>query len=284
MPEIQIIKPSVLLIEEPDLLKKIELAGRVCYKSEDRITEGSAEKFVRMLCKNRHTAMTEHGTVYLTCKQGIVSSPWHDILLSPYSHINVVDTEYEYITTNFRVIFEALNEDYDQTMSFIEHYALKRPTKDHELRHSFRIICDRGVSHELVRHRVFSFGQESTRYVAYGIKQPFFFIEPSWWEERMSYEPVPGQLTMEHQLFVRFCQTSADLYSQLLELGQTPQQARAIFPNAIKTEVVMTGTRSQWKEFLKLRTAPSAHPDMQIIANQIESYIPLRETTNSEGN
>ncbi len=269
MGKVEVIKPSVSMIDSSNLtiLEAVEAAGRTCYKSEDKITEGSAEKFVRMLCERGHTAMLEHATIYFTWPQGIASSPQSDILYSRFSHVEY-DDDYAYVTTNLRVVFEACEKDYERTMRFIEQYAVES-TEKHEKRHSFRIICDRGVTHELVRHRVFSFAQESTRYVRYGDKQPFRVIEPSWWEA--AYETQV--LAAEKELFISCCEHCAEVYEHLLNLGQTAQQARAVLPNATKTEIVMTGTTSQWEAFLALRTASSAHPDMQIIANMIKEEL-----------
>ena len=249
------------------LLKHIELCGRVCYKSEDRITMDSAEKFVKMLCSRGHTAATEHGTLYFTWPQGIADSGKYDIIYSRFSHNNYDDNNI-YVTTNFRVVFEACDKDYDKTIAFIQKHAVE-PTDQHEKRISFRIICDRGVTHELVRHRVFSFAQESTRYVSYGTKQPFRFIEPSWWQDKMEGD----QYTIQHEMFLNLCKNAAETYQGLLQLGQSPQQARAVLPNAIKTEIVMTGTIEQWKGMLELRTAPAAHPDMQPVALSIQEQL-----------
>lgn len=267
MSDIVLIDSSVSLLTETDLFKMIEASGRTCYKSEDKITSDSAEKFVRMLCQRGHTAATEAGTIYLECPQGLATTPWYDIIYSKFSHAEF-DDNMAYITTNFRVIFEALNNSYEDTVTFIRDNAIAS-TKNHMKRYTFRIICDRGVTHELVRHRVFSFAQESTRYVNYGNKG-FQFIKPAWWNEKIGEN---GQLTLEHSLFMASCTRAADDYVELLKFGQTPQQARAVLPNALKTEIVMTGTLYQWQQFLKLRTAPSAHPDMQIVAKQIQQLL-----------
>lgn len=269
----ELVKPSVTLIEENNILKKIELAGRTCYKSEDKITEGSAEKFVKMLCNHRHTAMTEHGTVYLTFYWQRMPDEdmaiFENIMNSRFTEV-IYEKDNYYSTTNFRVIFEQCGEDFDKTIHFIENYGVA-PTEYHDKRYTFKIVCDRGVSHELVRHRVFSFAQESTRYVNYK-KKGMQFITPAWWGKD-TQEFVIADTEREYIIFYEACKDAERAYNQLLGLGQTPQQARAVLPNALKTEVVMTGTLSQWKEFLKLRTAPDAHPDIQIIANKIQEIL-----------
>lgn len=259
---IEITKPSVELIKENDMLKLIEKAGRTCYKSEDKITDDSAERFVKMICRNHHTSVLEHGTVYLKFPQHYdnvsedESAAIKYIVDSKYSYINN-----EFITTNFRVLMSYFNDDFDSAIAFYNKF--NNETCDHEKRYAFRIICDRGVSHELVRHRVFSFSQESTRYVNYNNKG-FKIIQPEWWDRGGD---------AEREIFCKACEDASNIYQKLCELGQTPQQARAVLPNALKTEIVMTGTKSQWEQFLILRNSPAAHPDMQIIARIIKNIL-----------
>lgn len=135
------------------ILKQIERCGRVCYKSEDKITEGSAQKFVEMLIKRGHGAMLEQGTVYLKVLH--FSLTWMKYGHNKYSMLNHSVDNYTYITTNYRVIIE--NNWLDDLQYLCE------PTEYHEKRITAHFVCDRGISHELVRHRVFSFAQESTR-------------------------------------------------------------------------------------------------------------------------
>lgn len=167
----RLIKPSFEILEqEPGIqgiYKQIERAGRTCYKSEDRITEDSAEKFVNMIKDRQHTAMLEHGTVYLkgTYDVSAMGSWRHSIGykydINKYSKVvtdESADFRNIYITTNLRVLYE--NNKLDDLKYLCE------PTEYHEKRITVKFICDRGVSHELVRHRVFSFAQESTRQMA----------------------------------------------------------------------------------------------------------------------
>ena len=161
----KLIKPSFTIIEQQagleGIYKIIEQAGRTCYKSEDRITENSAKEFVDRMIKSGHGAMLEHGTVYLKFDYIIHSfgkgylgglkykgNPYSKVVLSKE------DTT-QYVTTNLRVLVE--NNWLDDLKYICE------PTEYHEKRICVRFICDRGVSHEFVRHRVFSFAQESTR-------------------------------------------------------------------------------------------------------------------------
>lgn len=278
--KIELIDSSVEEIKQTDLLKHIELCGRVCYKSEDKITEDSAEKFVKNIVKRGHTSVLEHGTVYIPTPYEMCGSDsvMGRIQRSPYKFYSEIVDELNkvcYTTTNFRVILNACEGDLDRALKLVNDY--KPFTLNNYIkRRTFRITCDRGVSHELVRHRVFSFSQESTRYVN-NTKKEFLFIKPAWWDDELlnnTYLAMDNIYKFNQMpLFRRSCEDSAEYYSSLIELGQTPQQARAVLNNAIKTEVVMTGTEPQWEEFLRLRTDKAAHPDMQIIANKIKELL-----------
>ena len=181
--EIEFIDPKVELIPEMELKKKIELCGRVCYKSEDKITEGSADKFLKMIARNGHTSVYEHGTVYFyrNGNDQYDYSIESKLFESPYTFTsrNEGDT---LGTTNFRVIYntvkevsrvyphEVTNEEIlEKALRWTETYGVNQSPL-HVKRVSLRFIVDRGVSHELVRHRVMSVSQESTRYVNYGNK------------------------------------------------------------------------------------------------------------------
>ena len=206
----KLVKPSIEFLnmtEEP--LRAIERAGRTCYKSEDKITEDSAEKFVGMLIKREHEAMLEHASA------------------------------------------------------------------------SYRIICDRGVTHEIVRHRLFSFAQESTRYCNY--KGGVEFIVPCWfnaigggdfpWNRddacEESYCSSEG-VWFAHMMWAEHT------YKHMIENGWTPQQARSVLPNSLKTEIVVTGNLREWRHFFKLRCAKAAHPQMREVANMVLADIQQR--------
>jgi len=168
------------------MLKRIEVAGRTCYKSEESITAYSAAEFVRSLIKRGHESVLEHETI------------------------------------------------------------------------TARVICDRGVSHEIVRHRIASYSQESTRYCDY--KDSIKFIE------------IKDHLTQrqfEHgayKIWLEAVEDAAEAYDQLRELGVSPQIARSVLPNSLKTEIVMTMNLREWRHFFRLRTSPKAHPQMQEVA------------------
>ena len=166
----KLIKPSFKIIEQQPglegIYKQIELAGRTCYKSEDKITPDSAKSFVDRMIKSGHHSVLEHGTVYLLIPQinNIEScNPFYTpFTRNKYSKEKIIkdsnENRYAAVSANMRVIIENNLEDYLQYIC--------EPTEYHEKRVTVKFVCDRGVSHEFVRHRVFSFAQESTRRMA----------------------------------------------------------------------------------------------------------------------
>lgn len=128
---------------------------------------------------------------------------------------------------------------------------------------SVRVICDRGVSHEIVRHRIASYSQESTRYCNYGsdkFKNQITVIEPFFWNEN---DPEKRKIWEEA---MKGCERA---YLKLLDLGATPQEARSVLPNSLKTEIVMTMNLREWRHFFKLRSSKSAHPQMKEVSDAI---------------
>lgn len=187
-------------IDGAEMLRNIELCGRVCYKSEDRITDGSAEKFVGMILKSGHESVLEH----------------------------------EKITVRF--------------------------------------VCDRGVTHEIVRHRIASYSQESTRYCNYS-KDKFggeiTFIRPCFWAEDNE----------KFAVWKETMQSIEDSYVKLISLGAKPEEARSILPNSVKTEIMVTMNLREWRHFFKLRTAERAHPQIREVAipllNELKGLVPV---------
>ena len=289
----KIIESSVEVIEEKDPYKMIELAGRTCYKSEDKITEDSAKEFVDRMIKLGHGAMLEHGTVYLTLDgedpidlillnfDKIRSNPYTKVNIEPYEilkeGIHVISYK-AYITTNLRVLVE--NNWLDILQYQVE------PTEHHEKRITAKFICDRGVSHEIVRHRVMSFAQESQRYCNYSkdkFNSEITFIKPTWldiptgnytyWDgDWCDIDKMKIQLPSDNGIADNFlwCLNNAEhQYKLLLNKDLKPQEARGVLPNATKTEIVVTGFESDWAHFFELRRSKAAHPDMQKLANEL---------------
>lgn len=199
----RIIAPSTEILTPLDgdaILRHLELCGRVCYKSENRITPESAENFVRGIIARKHEAV-------------------------------------------------------------LEHYSF-----------SVRFIVDRGVSHEIVRHRLASYCQESTRYCNYSgdrfggeitVIKPYFLTEG----------------TNGYKKWAEACETAEREYFTLLDWGCTPQEARAVLPNSLKTELIMTANLREWRHFFKLRTSPAAHPQMYEVTipllKEVQEKIPV---------
>lgn len=266
----KLIQSKVEIIEQnnsiEDIYKHIERCGRVCYKSEDKITPDSAKEFVDRLIKSKHGAMLEHGTVYLTIP--LQSEKAYKYVMNPYSKVNTLTldnvNENAYITTNYRVLVE--NNWLDDLRYICE------PTDHHEKRITVKFTCDRGVSHEFVRHRVFSFAQESTRFCNYS-KDKFgneiTFIQSDYFTNNNSTKMDESNINY----FEQSLKDSERYYFKLLELGWKPQQARQVLPNALKTELIMTGFESDWKHFFDLRCAKNAHPDAQKLANELKELM-----------
>ena len=154
----KLIKPSYEIWQQAPglegIYKQIERVGRVCYRSEDKITEDSAKPFVDRMIKSGHGAMLEHGTVYLKTNDEYYGNPIDKYRDNKYSQLKSINGT-KYVTTNLRILVE--NNWLDDLKYLCE------PTEYHERRITVHFVCDRGVSHEFVRHRVFSFAQESTR-------------------------------------------------------------------------------------------------------------------------
>lgn len=296
----RLIKPSFQIIEQSSgiegVYKQIELVGRTCYKSEDKITEDSAKPFIDRMIKSQHYAMLEHGTVYLKIPYNLIHRLTHvglcdKYIRNPYSRCNVgyeitekalnfrsefgsQVTEFLAVTTNLRVLIE---NGWEKDLQY-----LCEPTDYHERRVTVKFVCDRGVSHEFVRHRVFSFAQESTRYCNYS-KDKFgnklTFIIPCWTNIPEGdygdiFNPKEPDITLasNEYAFIDILRESEKYYIELTNNGWKPQEARAVLPNALKTELVMTGFVSDWKHFFSLRalgTTGAPHPQAKELAEPL---------------
>lgn len=236
-----------------DVYKDIERAARVSYKSENKITEDSAEKMVQRLISMKHYSPLEFGTIYLKIKTttcikmianptGCFAKPW--VYYTTVSDIENEGTTYYYITTNYRFIIENKLEKLLQYMC--------EPTEHHQKRTTVKFITNRAVTHELVRHRSMSFMQESQRYVAYDkgkFGKELTFINSVW-----------EQSEDEKTLVERTLSQIEDTYMKLRSLGFKPQQARTVLPNATKTELYMCGFDKDWEYFFDLRDKPAVDP------------------------
>lgn len=291
----KLIKPSFEIWNQPagleGVYKQIERVGRVCYKSEDKIAKDSAKPFVDRMIKSGHGAMLEHGTVYLDVPNSagdydlvpfFASNPYSRVVIKPLD-----DRVHNYVTTNFRVIVENFVEEY---IPDILQY-LCEPTEFHEKRITVHFVCDRGVSHEFVRHRVMSFAQESTRYCNYS-KDKFgnelTFIQPCWLDdERLKlygpYHTVIRDKSPE-SIFIANLNNAERDYLDLIGLGWKPQEARAVLPNSLKTELVVTGFVSDWNHFFDLRargTTGAPHPQAKELAEPLMKEFIARKYINN---
>ena len=201
----KIIKASVEFMEPVDgaeILRKIERIGRVCYKSEDKIEGGSAERFVRGIIKSGHESVIEHQSI------------------------------------------------------------------------SVKVICDRGVSHEIVRHRLASYSQESTRYCNYtgekfGGEITFIAIATGF-----KYDLADERDCKKYSIWCEAMYAAETYYKQLIDAGAKPEEARSVLPNSTKTEIVMTMNLREWRHFIRLRGSRAAHPQIREVAGMIgEEFV-----------
>jgi thymidylate synthase (FAD) len=279
----------------------MELCARTCYKSEDKITEDSARKFIdNVIVARGHTAMLEHGTVYLKIPYGIMYDTGYfsneaiatKYIDNPYSIVqNSQIYDYWCVTSNYRVLLQ--NGWLDDLQYLCE------PTEYHVRRITVRFICDMGVAREFCRHRVFSFAQESTRYCNYSkakFGKELNCIIPCWYKNMFEGNSYNIELCHTYDLTISeglsrteaawiqaMCEVESTYFGLLTE-GEPAQQARNVLPLALKTELIMTGTDEQWAGFFNLRCARDAHPqarelaielrDRMILAGYINTYDP----------
>jgi len=186
---VEIIEPQVIIetpLDSNKIYTNLEKYGRTAYKSEDKITRGSAEKFLKSIINSGHESVIEHESI------------------------------------------------------------------------TVRFICDRGVTHELVRHRLVAYTQESTRYVNY-LRRGIQFIKPCFWDSNED----------EYKIWYAAMADAEDRYNQLIKWGASPQEARSVLPNSLKNEIVTTANIREWRHILKLRSSPAAHPQMRQIMCQL---------------
>lgn len=300
-----IIKPGFMIEERDELrggLAIIERAARTCYKTEDKITEGSAERMVRMLIQRHHEAMLEHGDyIFLLEDYKILDNIAYslrrlmergaDVPLLTFTNIN----QRPIISGNIRAWRELLasqclaaqyftgaidpiytsdliteDERIDDPRVKQIHYSDLQGFNEKRvhLRQTVRFTVDRGVTHEFVRHRVMSFAQESTRYVDYS-GDGIAVIEPCFLEEH----------TEPYDLWKRQCMSADTAYTHEKRLGLKPEEARTVLPQSTKAEMVMTGTLRQWDHFFDMRarqTTGKAHPQAAEVAIPLMNEMAAR--------
>lgn len=263
----EIIEPTGYTLD--DIYKSIELAGKVSHKSEHTIKEGSAKDFVDRMIKLGHGATLEFGTVYLYIdyKYPNFGKMIDRYIHNKYSKCNYFPTlpNRAYISSNLRVLVE------NNWLDDLKH--LCEPTEHHEKRVCVKFICDRGVLAEFTRHRKFSFMAESSRYCNYSkdrFGNELTFIQPCFLDDEKlalyrPYHTVARNKSPE-SIFISNLNNAEKDYIDLIKLGWKPEQARAVLPLALKTELYMCGFISDWKKFLELRCASNAHPQARELA------------------
>lgn len=293
----KLIKQTFEILEQQPgiegMYKQIELAGRTCYKSEDKITEDSAKEFVDRMINSGHWAMLEHGTVYLRIP--IKDSTAYRIdsyVNDPYSitKIGNINENCYYVTTNLRVLVE------HEWMNDLEYWC--EPTEYHEKRYTVKWIIDRVTGESFLRHRVFSFARESTRYCNYSkdkFDNEIKYILPNWVDEKQLGHHDCNELIKEGKGFKNWAENeelselyfllslamAEKSYFNLLNSGWKPQQARQVLPFSVSSPLVMTGFASYWPHFFDLRCDSHAHPQAKEIATALrEEFIKRGYLTN----
>lgn len=303
----KLIKPSYEFWEQKEGLSgveaQIERAARVCYASEPK---GEVGELLGKLIKAKHYAMLEHGTVYLMIDcSGRLIDVANKYIQNKYSKVSLHSDGVHYcITTNYRVLVE--NNWLDDLKYLCE------PTEYHEKRITVKFTMDRIGSQSFCRHRVFSFAQESTRYCNYSkdkLGNEITFIIPSWlnipegiayWHDGLGYRvgADPNNTDFDASLgyinkssnydsFLYALENAEKSYFRLLKEEWKPQQARQVLPNALKTELVMTGFVSDWKHFFDLRaigTTGKPHPDAETLAKPLMNEFIERRYLNGTSN
>ena len=266
----KLIKPNLEILEQQPgldgIYKQIELAGRTCYKSEDKITEDSAKAFVDRMLNLHHGSVLEHGSVYLKIPiKAETSYRIDEYKDNPYTKTKIDrDLSCYYISTNYRVLVE---HNWLDDLQYI-----CEPTEYHEKRITVKWTCDKSILAEFTRHRTFSFAAESTRYCNYS-KNKFgnelTFIIPTWYAE----DPKNDKECCMNSEFELTCEECEKSYLRVLSWGGKPQEARQYLPFSLKTELVMTGFESDWKHFFSLRSpkagATGVHPDAAYLADML---------------
>ena len=293
----KLVQPKAELIQETNPYKLVELVGRTCYKSEDKITEDSYKKFVRGLIDRKHYAMLEHGRLVFRVKglnpYYLVGIPAIQVardiaqdleaLIISVSLSHLYNEKWTVLCPWFdqmRIIAEAAYLDGSSTDSIInerdtislipggqlDEYLLQHilPPQEVFKYKTIKFTCDRGVSHELVRHRC-AVAQSSTRYCNYAkdkFGKEITFVRPN------EYDTWPE---VDRNRFEDLLLDAESAYMFMIERGYSPQQARAVLPNALQTEVILTMNYPQWEHFFNLRmrgTTGQPHPDMKEVATK----------------
>lgn len=256
MPEF--IQPQIEFVQEGNPFAKLRKAYAVCYKNEDEINWRRVKSWIKSKIALGHTSPCEHVRIKVPLEE-------YNLLLHKKNQTGIKDFPYG-IQSRVNIHMRAAEKNVEMNVrdwialgGDVDSLGDYKEATDYA---TVKIICDRGISHELVRHRTMSFTQESTRYCNYSRKMQFIWMYPPFNDD--------GLKGIVKKAVVRFaCHISEIEYCLLIKFGCTPQEARAILPNAVKTEIWITGTYSSWKQLLSLRLAPGAHPQARQICRMI---------------
>lgn len=273
----KLIKQSFEILEQTDYSLKgikqfIERCGRVCYKSEDKITDTSYEKFVNMLESRGHDRPLEFGTVHLKMEsskfQGFMQALYAEGIFNNIWIKSNYNERVMYITTNYRYY-----SDITKRLPNIKEYFTEEDNKYYPKRYTVHMILDRGVMDEFRTHVGLSHLAESTRYCNYSkdkFNNEVTFVIPEWVETRCPNTEHSGP-SFTDIYWSSACKEAESNYLRLLENGWTPQQAREVLPLSVKSELISCGFEDAWKNFFYRRCAKDAHPMAREIA------IPLQD-------
>ena len=255
------------------IYKHIEKCTRVAYKSEDKITENSAASFINKLIIMKHLAPMEFGTVHFKIPTTLLKTVCIDLDAESlwnreWLKYNVIDP-FVYFTTNYRHWLVMIDK-----IDYLKDYFIEEDNEYYPKRYTVKLITNRAVSHEVVRHRTMSFIQESQRFCAYNkdkFNNEVTFIKPCWMddtliEKALKTHPLIVDLKPEI-LFVENSLNSEQDYLDLLKLGYKPQQARVVLPNSTKTELYMCGFKEAYEHFFELRDNKIVDPQMYDLAH-----------------
>ncbi len=307
--------------DENRALRLVELCGRTAYKSEDKITEDSAKKFVLMLKSHGHLSVLEHSNIVLKIEEDpsaqIQGGPspitFADILqaltdrlgfhrifsvnsgsgflmsgnfrawIETLDSLKALEHIHAFLARNLNRFFPAIFPWDGHEQAIPSRASLQGEEEQLELLKTdpyfdlpvfvFRFTCDRGITHEVVRHRVFSFTQESTRYVNYENKGMVLILPE---ELENSYDEGKGSLAPD-DLRAGEWRKRAEIifhwYKEDLARGLRPEIARDILPNMLKSEIFVSGRWSGWKHFILLRDSSQAHPRIRFLAREVRKYF-----------
>lgn len=255
------------------IYKHIEKCTRVAYKSEDKITEDSATSFVNRLLNMKHLAPMEFGTVHFRIPTTLLKTACIDLDAEglwnrEWLKYNVIDP-FVYFTTNYRHWLAMIDK-----INYLKDYFIEEDNEYYPKRYTVKLITNRTVSHEVVRHRTMSFIQESQRFVNYSkakFNNEITFIKLCWMDDKTVEECrsayIDIQNTTPEKIFVTNLFIAESDYLQLLKLGYKPQQARVVLPNSTKTELYMCGFKEAWEHFFELRDNKIVDPQMYDLAH-----------------